>query len=456
MAQADQTIANATFPSVRADINDNLAALFSNNLGASSPSTTTGGMWWLDTTNNCLKIRSEDNNNWYALSKTDGTQLFGSGTTAALPAFSKYDDVNTGMFFPAADTVAIATNGSEALRIDDSGNVHIGGTAESQSDSFSFMANGTGGTYLNFNMDGRTSAVTGESGCYIFSGSGSSGDFPAGTLVLQSRSNLNRDIAFVTGSSPSIKLKIDGASGNVGIGSIPATNTRFVVKDTSISAGQTMIGAWHNVQNQNAGTGISDCIIMNSSIMNTSNSAIGFQYYNNAFYTGNLEVGFHSRMHYCKLNRNTYHMICEDINYGNTLANGSALFMIYGDGDVVNKDNSYGSVSDIKLKTDIIDASSQWDDILALKIRKYKFKSDVEIETEEEDYVAIQQIGVIAQELEEAGMNGLVTEVNGTKSVKYSVLYMKAIGALQESMNRVQTLETDLEAIKNRLEALEA
>ena len=64
---------------------------------------------------------------------------------------------------------------------------------------------------INYGMDGRNSYVTSTNGCYIFSGSGSSDgstDLPAGTLVLQSRSNVDRDIVFATGSSPSEKLRI--------------------------------------------------------------------------------------------------------------------------------------------------------------------------------------------------------------------------------------------------------
>ena len=34
------------------------------------------------------------------------------------------------------------------------------------------------------------------------------------------------------------------------------------------------------------------------------------------------------------------------------------------------------------------------------------------------------------------------------KSVKYSVLYMKAIKALQEAMTRIETLESEVAALK--------
>ena len=46
--------------------------------------------------------------------------------TAALPAITTTGDTNTGMFFPAADTIAFAEGGVEAMRLDSSGNVGIG------------------------------------------------------------------------------------------------------------------------------------------------------------------------------------------------------------------------------------------------------------------------------------------------------------------------------------------
>jgi len=124
---------------------------------------------------------------------------------------------------------------------------------------------------------------------------------------------------------------------------------------------------------------------------------------------------------------------------------------IFNNGNVVNQNNSYGADSDLKLKENIVDASSQWDDIKALTVRKYSLKED--------NLDAPNMLGVIAQELESAGMNGLVKEIadvdkdmndlgTTTKSVNYSILYMKAVKALQEAMTRIETLETKVTALE--------
>jgi hypothetical protein len=46
--------------------------------------------------------------------------------TAALPAITTTGDTNTGIFFPAADTIAFTEGGAEAARFDSSGNLGIG------------------------------------------------------------------------------------------------------------------------------------------------------------------------------------------------------------------------------------------------------------------------------------------------------------------------------------------
>jgi hypothetical protein len=122
----------------------------------------------------------------------------------------------------------------------------------------------------------------------------------------------------------------------------------------------------------------------------------------------------------------------------------------YTNGGIVqNSNNSYGALSDAKLKENIVDATSQWNDLKALQVRKYNFKEETGQQTHT-------QIGLVAQEVELVSP-GLVSEspdrdAEGndlgtvTKSVNYSVLYMKAVKALQEAMERIEQLEARLTA----------
>ena len=135
---------------------------------------------------------------------------------------------------------------------------------------------------------------------------------------------------------------------------------------------------------------------------------------------------------------------------------GELQLRISQQGDITNRFNSYGVLSDEKLKQDIVDSGSQWNDIKAVKLKKFKFKSEVANVGSEKAQI---HLGVIAQDLEDAGMSGLVNDnpdiIDGkdqgtvTKSVKASILYMKAVKALQESMTRIETLETKVAALES-------
>ena len=50
-------------------------------------------------------------------------------------------------------------------------------------------------------------------------------------------------------------------------------------------------------------------------------------------------------------------------NNATNTTTGTAKFVIRADGDAENTNNSYGALSDAKLKENIVDAASQWNDI---------------------------------------------------------------------------------------------
>ena len=128
-----------------------------------------------------------------------------------------------------------------------------------------------------------------------------------------------------------------------------------------------------------------------------------------------------------------------------TTGSASTRFFIRDSGNVENTNNSYGAVSDESLKKNITDAASQWDDIKALTVRKFHFNEQADDDPK--------MLGLVAQEVEKISA-GLVStaydedEEKDIKSVKYSVLYMKAVKALQEAMTRIETLEAKVATLE--------
>jgi hypothetical protein len=140
MAQADYIIANGTGAAVRSDLNGQLAAIVSNNSGATEPATMYAYQWWADTTAGLLKLRNSANNAWITLRELDGTLLMEDGTAAA-PGLSFASDPDSGIFRGGANELGIATNGVERVEF---------GTSE--------VVFNDGGANYDFRIEGDTNA----------------------------------------------------------------------------------------------------------------------------------------------------------------------------------------------------------------------------------------------------------------------------------------------------------
>jgi hypothetical protein len=86
MAQHDYIIENQSGAAFRADLNNGLAAIVSQNSGTSQPSTTYAYQWWADTTAGLLKLRNAANNAWITIGTLADTNL--GLATLASPTFS--------------------------------------------------------------------------------------------------------------------------------------------------------------------------------------------------------------------------------------------------------------------------------------------------------------------------------------------------------------------------------
>ena len=157
-------------------------------------------------------------------------------------------------------------------------------------------------------------------------------------------------------------------------------------------------------------------------------------------------------------------------------------WVIFSNGDFDSATNSYGATSDERIKQNITDANSQWDDIKGLRVRNFKFKDEARTEAnggqaaktylglvaqeaetvspglvksrapEKSDIISSSEFGTLYEDgddIPEGKEIGDVKEVTEqVKSVSYSVLYMKAIKALQEAQTRIETLETKVAALE--------
>jgi len=332
---------------------------------------------------------------------------------AATPSITFTGDLNTGLWSPTADTLAASTGGSERARIDSSGRLLVGTSSSTNNirvqESLALVATGSGniGGMAITNYGG-----TGASSRPLLDFQRSRGTTDGSLTVVASGDQLGSIIFRGADGSQFV----DAAFINCEVDGTPGANDmpgRLVFSTTAGSASSPT----ERMRLRNNGElwihssgGDPQFLITHSTGAGTSLRLISGRY------------------------------------SGGTVGTGTESFRVYTNGDVQNTNNSYGAISDIKLKENIVDANSQWDDLKALQVRNYNFK-------EGQTHT---QIGLVAQEVELVSP-GLVTEspdrdVEGndlgtvTKSVNYSVLYMKAVKALQEAMERIEVLEARLDA----------
>ncbi len=118
-------------------------------------------MRYLSTTNLSLAIPAGTSATFNTVTVADGS--------ATTPSITNDGDTNTGIFFPAADTIAFAEGGAEIARFDSAGNMGLGATPSAWGSnnrtidmygigSFSSFSNGSGGYELDVGLNAYNSA----------------------------------------------------------------------------------------------------------------------------------------------------------------------------------------------------------------------------------------------------------------------------------------------------------
>jgi hypothetical protein len=393
MATHDYVIDNQSGASFRADLNNALAAIVSQNSSSTEPATKYAYQYWVDTSVDpaLIKQRNAANDGWVTLAEVNG-QLLAKDGTLAKPSISFASDTSLGLRRNAADKLSIVTSGADRFTVDSGGNVGVGTTAP---EADLHLANSANAVFQVTAGSSNTCTIR----------FGDTGDTNIGKIQYDNSAD---KLAFDTNNSTRLTILSDG---KCGIGETTPTELLHVAGNIKTTAQLQIDG----------------------DLINNNTSGIG----QNGYKFNNTGI------HYVQRNVGASAQVFEV--YG-----GSGKLEVEGDGDLKNTNNSYGQVSDSKLKENIVDASSQWEDIKGVRVRNFRFKESTGFSTHT-------QIGVVAQEIE-AVSPGLVKETddldaNGnltgtTKSVSYSVLYMKAVKALQEAMDRIETLETKVAALE--------
>jgi hypothetical protein len=122
----------------------------------------------------------------------------------------------------------------------------------------------------------------------------------------------------------------------------------------------------------------------------------------------------------------------------NVTNTGEAKFEVDADGDVKSRTNSYAGFSDARYKENITPARDYLDDLREVDVVTFNWQgSDQKL------------LGVTAQQIQPIFPNMVAEDEDGTLSVRYSVFVPMLITA-------VQSLATEVEDLRARIEALEA
>jgi len=131
--------------------------------------------------------------------------------TAALPAITTTGDTNTGIFFPAADTIAFSEGGAEVMRIDSNGNLGVGTSSPNTRIQSTVGSNGSG-VVVGLRLQ-NVGTTAGDGAKILFTaGTSTNGAGISSTGVALD----SADLRFDTGGSNE-RMRID-SSGNLLVG----------------------------------------------------------------------------------------------------------------------------------------------------------------------------------------------------------------------------------------------
>lgn len=448
--------------------------------------------------------------------RVTGVTTVSAGSTSA-PSITPTGDSNTGIFFPAADTVAIAEGGTEILRIDSSGNLGIG--TNNPTTELEVLGTGTvasfrgkgGSSFIGIRDedDGTVAFIGVDGGSLKFqtSGSGfsdkividSSGRLLVGTtsartafqvstgfgnvtpvhqFEFNSQTYNGLSITHNTGANTYPAVLAFGKSRGSSAGSYTAVangdglgwldfygaDGTNMVRAATISAevdgppgtndmpgrlifSTTADGASSPTERMRISSGGIITVTGQTLFSGGDTDAVDIKY-------NGQRVGFYITQQNASFN-NIFRFANSSGRYIDyTLANGtSPTFSITNNAgtgvQLTYGATSWSSVSDIRLKNISGGFKNALNDVAKLEAIKFTWKNDSD---------KIQQVGLSAQSVQSV-LPEAVSSVESTSesgepteylSVRYSEVIPLLVAALQESKQRIETLESELASLKGQ------
>lgn len=365
------------------------------------------------------------------------------GRNASTPGLCEKGDLDTGIWWPAADTIAVTNGGSESMRIDSSGNLLVGKTSAdnttqgvriystgrqsivSEADTALIVNRRTSdGTIAEFRKDGTNVGRIGTEGGNLTidgaTGTGKSGIEFSGAewLPRDGGANTNGAISLGDSSNRFNNLYLSGVAYN-GDGSASAPSISFGA-DTNTGfyrIGSDQIGFVTGGSLRAKIDASGDVFIGRTSSGNTGN--------------GHTIRGGDSAIFSRDASGETM-QIGRNANDGDLIRlykNGTQV----GSVSVSGSTTAYNTSSDQRLKENIVDAPSAADDIDAIQVRSFDWKADG----------SHQKYGMVAQELVTVAPSAVSQPEDPEEmmSVDYSKLVPMMLKEIQQLRARVAQLE---------------
>jgi uncharacterized protein YaiE (UPF0345 family) len=410
------------------------------------------------------------------LSGTDGlSDVDGSAATPAI----RGTDANTGIFFPAADTIAFAEGGAEVARFDSSGNFCLGTAAVLTSGKLSLQADLSAVNAMTIRDSGTSYGVSSYYTLYQNSAGSTVGGI-GHTAVTSLGINAITDLQFSTANTERMRLD---ASGNLGIGtSSPAykldvtgpgtangstlrlndsasgaNSKHLLLQRSSSTATIGLAGALANDPLWLSRSGGYDVLIDSSGNLMAGTTTTDYKFrvngtshfgdgYDNGVY-GQVAItrpaNQGAQFHLAFVRQGTQVSGMGFLNNSSTFAIQNASTNAGSGVTLAVNGTSWGTTSDERTKDILGGVDNALQKLSNWRTVYFKYKTDAEAQT--------QRVGLIAQDVQATLPEAVSIEEDEIKTLqlRYTEVIPVLVKAIQEQQALIQTLTARISALES-------